>query len=73
MLGSGETEETPAADPPTLPTPQPEPSEIDDKAGSPATPDAEEAFSPNRRLCPDEACIGVVGSDNKCSVCGRLG
>jgi hypothetical protein len=35
--------------------------------------DAEAAFDPTRRLCPDDACIGVIGSDNKCSVCGRRG
>ena len=31
----------------------------------------EAAFDSKRRLCPDEACTGVIGSDNKCSVCGR--
>jgi hypothetical protein len=70
-LGSGGTGvTTPAASPPALPTPEPE---INDEAGSEVAADAEEAFNPNRRLCPDEACIGVVGSDNKCSVCGRRG
>ncbi len=29
------------------------------------------AFDSNRRLCPDDACIGVIGKDNRCSVCGR--
>lgn len=29
------------------------------------------AFDPKRRLCSDEACIGVIGQDNRCSVCGR--
>ncbi len=29
-------------------------------------------FDPNRRLCSDDSCIGVVGSDNRCSVCGRI-
>ena len=24
-----------------------------------------------RALCPDGACIGVIGDDNKCRVCGR--
>jgi TM2 domain-containing membrane protein YozV len=38
---------------------------------TPAT-GAEEAFY-RRRLCPDEACIGVIGSDNKCSICGHRG
>lgn len=24
-----------------------------------------------RSLCPDGACVGVIGSDGKCKVCGR--
>jgi hypothetical protein len=28
-------------------------------------------FDPHRRLCPDGACIGVIGSDGRCHVCGR--
>jgi hypothetical protein len=27
-------------------------------------------FDPDRRLCPDGACIGVIGPDNRCKVCG---
>ncbi|MDW8282339.1 MAG: hypothetical protein RMK29_11530 [Myxococcales bacterium] len=27
----------------------------------------------NRRLCADEACIGVVGEDGRCRLCGRPG
>ena len=26
----------------------------------------------NRRLCSDDSCIGVIGSDNRCRVCGLL-
>jgi hypothetical protein len=26
----------------------------------------------NRRLCPDGACIGVIGADGRCRVCGRV-
>ena len=29
-------------------------------------------FDPHRRLCPDGGCIGVIGSDGKCRVCGRV-
>jgi hypothetical protein len=29
------------------------------------------SFDPSRRLCPDGACLGVLGSDGRCSVCGR--
>jgi len=32
--------------------------------------DHESAFDPRRRLCPDGNCIGIVGSDGKCTVCG---
>jgi hypothetical protein len=28
-------------------------------------------FDPHRRLCPDGACIGIIGSDGRCRVCGR--
>ncbi|MCX5880498.1 MAG: hypothetical protein NTU74_01375 [Deltaproteobacteria bacterium] len=26
----------------------------------------------NRRLCSDDSCIGVIGDDGRCRVCGRL-
>jgi hypothetical protein len=30
------------------------------------------SFDPSkRRLCPDGVCIGVIGSDGRCRVCGR--
>ena len=32
---------------------------------------SEGKFDPHRRLCPDGACIGVVGDDGRCRVCGR--
>ena len=28
-------------------------------------------FDPNRRLCDDGACVGVIGPDAMCLVCGR--
>jgi hypothetical protein len=28
-------------------------------------------FDPTRRLCPDGACVGVLGDDGRCKVCGR--
>jgi hypothetical protein len=31
----------------------------------------ETPFDPSRRLCPDGACVGVLGPDGLCSVCGR--
>jgi hypothetical protein len=33
--------------------------------------DDEAGFDPEaRRLCPDDNCIGVIGPDGKCKVCG---
>ena len=26
-----------------------------------------------RRLCPDGSCVGLLDSDDKCKICGRLG
>jgi hypothetical protein len=31
----------------------------------------EARFDPNRQLCPDGACVGLLGPDGLCSVCGR--
>jgi hypothetical protein len=28
-------------------------------------------FDPGRSLCSDGSCIGVIGSDNCCTVCGK--
>jgi hypothetical protein len=31
-------------------------------------------FEPmSRELCPDEACIGLIGADGRCKECGRVG
>jgi hypothetical protein len=32
---------------------------------------SETSFDPNRRLCPDGSCVGVIGPDGRCGVCGR--
>jgi len=32
---------------------------------------AARGFDPNRRLCDDGSCVGVVGADGVCNVCGR--
>jgi hypothetical protein len=28
-------------------------------------------FRPDRRLCDDGSCVGVIGAGDVCSVCGR--
>ena len=33
--------------------------------------EAEAGFDPNRRLCPDGACVGVIGPEGRCTVCAR--
>lgn len=33
--------------------------------------DAASGFDPNRRLCGDDSCIGVIGADNRCRICGK--
>lgn len=34
---------------------------------------ADEGFEPARReLCPDGSCIGLVGADGRCKVCGTV-
>jgi hypothetical protein len=32
--------------------------------------DGDSAFDPDRRLCSDGACIGLIGADGRCNVCG---
>jgi hypothetical protein len=34
---------------------------------------ADELDIESRELCPDGACIGVIGSDGLCKVCGKAG
>jgi hypothetical protein len=33
--------------------------------------EGEARFDPARRLCPDGACVGVLGADHRCPVCGQ--
>lgn len=48
--------------------------EDDDEEEAPET-DAEEppVEWAERKVCPDGACIGVIGDDGRCKVCGRTG
>jgi hypothetical protein len=60
------SEEGPAAEAPA------EPAALDDAdAAADHGDQAAPAFNPKRRLCSDGSCIGVIGSDHRCSVCGR--
>ncbi len=36
--------------------------------------EADEGFDPEKReLCPDGMCVGVIGPDGKCKICGKAG
>src|SRR5450631_4488844 len=37
----------------------------------PGSEDLSSDFDPNRRLCSDDACVGVIGEDNRCRLCGK--
>ena len=30
-----------------------------------------DGFDPTRRLCDDGSCVGVIGADGRCGVCGQ--
>jgi hypothetical protein len=47
-------------------------SEPEDEGASDALA-ASGGFDPNRKLCPDGSCVGVIGADGKCGVCGQAG
>jgi hypothetical protein len=36
-----------------------------------ARPGPGSAFDPHRRLCSDGTCVGVIGQNNRCQVCGK--
>lgn len=45
--------------------------ETPSEAAAPAS--GEGAFDPKRRLCNDGSCVGVIGANGACNVCGKLG
>jgi hypothetical protein len=60
----------------TAPSPAPVDGQRDDDVAEeemamPDEPDGGPAFDPKRRLCADGSCVGVLGPDGRCSVCGR--
>ncbi len=49
-----------------------DPVDADDEVDAAAAAElGESPFDDDRQLCPDEGCIGVIGSDGRCKVCGR--
>jgi len=57
----------PAAQPRNAPESAPTPQLSPPEAAPPGDADDWE----NRRLCPDESCIGVIGPDGRCKECGK--
>ena len=45
--------------------------EPNDRRKKPADGKKDDGFDPHRLLCIDGACIGVVGADGCCKVCGK--
>jgi hypothetical protein len=48
--------------------------DAEDDAGLPleaTSGDPDAGFNPSRGLCPDGSCVGVLGPDGRCKVCGR--
>jgi hypothetical protein len=46
---------------------------LEAKSSAAPVKDAAASAWENRRLCSDENCIGVIGSDGRCKECGRPG
>jgi hypothetical protein len=64
-------------DPDAAGSPPPDPlanaasDEPSDEPEESAASDASSGFDPNRRLCSDDSCIGVIGEDGRCRECGK--
>jgi hypothetical protein len=43
----------------------------DDAGEAPEPAEAGGGFDPSRRLCEDGSCVGVIGPDGRCGVCGQ--
>jgi hypothetical protein len=44
---------------------------LDVAPSEPGSEDESSGFDPDRRLCSDDACVGVIGEDNCCRLCGK--
>jgi hypothetical protein len=56
-------------------SPPPDPTDCQDdtdvELNEPGLDESRSGFDPNRRLCSDENCIGIIGEDNRCRLCGK--
>jgi hypothetical protein len=72
--GPAEDEDAADDDAPDAPAAEAEADADDDDAPADEVAGDEGAADPTwsaRELCPDEACIGVLGADRRCKVCGK--
>jgi hypothetical protein len=44
---------------------------VDDGSSAPKADDSQPIVWSDRNVCPDGACIGIIGEGGKCNVCGR--
>ncbi|MBA3461561.1 MAG: hypothetical protein H0T46_16485 [Deltaproteobacteria bacterium] len=73
------TSEKPRAVPKVVPVPTAAPPAEDVSTPTPseeaqlvaAAADLAASLEEERKLCPDGACVGVIGSDGKCKLCGK--
>jgi hypothetical protein len=52
-------------------TDEPDAFAADDGGGDALPSIGAEGFDPRRRLCDDGSCVGVIGADGRCGVCGQ--
>jgi hypothetical protein len=45
--------------------------DVEAPRSEPGSEDQSSEFDPNRRLCSDDTCVGVLGEDNRCRLCGK--
>jgi hypothetical protein len=76
---NGRCRECGASDPgwtgePSLATPMEKaPAESGEVAGDRECDPDGSGFAPSRRLCSDGTCMGVLGPNGRCSICGQVG
>lgn len=66
--GGPDAATTTAENPDVLPA---DPADDADAAETAAGDDHGCGFDPQRRLCSDGSCVGVIGANNRCRVCGK--
>jgi hypothetical protein len=72
VAGGGKASAAPLAAPVSADVePEGQEDEPDEEQAMEAAGEGEPKFDPARRLCPDGSCVGVLGADGRCPVCGQ--